>query len=516
MRLAAFLAALMLLWAGPALADEAACTSAGIGAVELSADAPVTITSVAIEGLPDGAGRYCLVGVRVGERVNILVGLPMDGRWNGDLQAVGKGGYGGKLLAPVAPVARGYVGVSTDTGHPLAPADPGEAPDLDWRSTSGGFAMRAPGVANQAARADFASRSGHLMAVVAKQLATAFYGRAVAHAYWNGCSTEGTHALRAAADYPGDFDGLLVGDPAIQFAQVMAYQIWPQLVMRELTGGPILPAKLDLASRRALAACDGKDGLADSLIADPMRCRYGALGDKAVVRADCAAGNGACLSPAEAEAIDLIWDGPRDAKGKLLWRGIERGAPLSLLAGPKPFAYAILQPRYWVYLDPAWDWRTLTIARYPEFFAKSIAAVNPVMAPDPADLAAFFARGGKIMLYHGWNDSGILPHGSIDYYREVARRQHVSLRKLQAQFRLYMLPGVGHCGGGDAPQIVPDRMFDALTGWVEHGTPPEGLTAIQHRPADADRARPLCAWPSVARYSGRGDRDRAESLLCRR
>jgi hypothetical protein len=221
------IAASCWLWlASQAAAQTHECSKAGIGAAALTADAPVSILTVSTEPLADGRDRYCLVSVGVGSNVNILVGLPMDGRWNGDLQAIGRGGYGGTLRPPVSAVSRGYVGVSTDTGHPLAARDPGEAPTSDWRNTTGAFAMLAPGTPNPALQNDFAHRSSHLMAVIAKQLATAFYGQPVDHAYWYGCSTEGSHGLRAVQQYPEDYDGVLAGDPAIHFAQVMAYQIW--------------------------------------------------------------------------------------------------------------------------------------------------------------------------------------------------------------------------------------------------------------------------------------------------
>jgi hypothetical protein len=314
--------------------------------------------------------------------------------------------------------------------------------------------------------------------------------------------------------YPEDYDGMLAGDPAIHFAQVMAYQIWPQLVMKERVGGPLLLAKLDLATRSAVAACDARDGLRDGLVTDPRRCRYRAARDKKIARPGCTANDGACLSPVEAGAIDEIWRGP-STNGRLLWRGIERGAPLGLLAGDKPFPYAIVQPRYWVYLDPSWDWRTLTVASYPAFFARSVAAVNPVMGADNPDLSAFFARGGRIMLYHGFNDSGILPQGSIDYYKSVAHRMRLSTRNLQSKFRLYMLTGVGHCGGGDAPQPPVDRMFDALVEWVEKGREPEGLVSFQDNHEGRQRSRPLCAYPALPRYKGRGDPALATSFRCR-
>jgi hypothetical protein len=475
----------------------------------------VHVISASVETLPDNGTRYCLVRLRVGENVNIAAGFPMNGRWNGSIQAEGAGGYGGRAQPPVKSVARGFLGLQTDTGHPAGARDPDESFAEDWRNTTGAFAMRAPGVPNLALQEDYAHRASHLMAVVGKQLASAFYGQPARRAYWNGCSTEGRQALRAAQQYPQDFDGILAGDPPIRFGAVMAYQIWPQVVMKDMVGRPIATAKLDLASKQAVKACDLLDGLRDGVLSDPRKCRYRATDDRGIVRSSCAAEDGDCLAPTEAAAIDAIWRGPLASDGKLLWRGIERGAPLGLLAGTKPFAYAILQPRYWVFLDPQWDWHVLRLPDYPAFFARSVDVVDPVMAADDPDLRPFFARGGKILMYHGFNDSGILPQDSINYYEVVARKLRRSTTGLQRDFRLYMLPGVGHCGGGDAPQIAPDVLSDALFRWVEQGTPPEGLTAIQTYPDGRKRSRPVCAFPGLPYYRGKGDPDEAASFNCR-
>jgi hypothetical protein len=508
-----------LLVGGPANAarddDADKCSIARLSAAGLTADAPVEVTTASIESLPDSGIRYCLVRLRVGANVNLAAGLPLDGRWNGDLQAEGVGGYGGRANPPIKSVARGFLGVQTDTGHPPGSRDPDERVADDWRDTTGAFAMLAPGVPNRTLQDDFGHRSTHLMAVVAKQLAHAFYGRPVDRSYYNGCSTEGRHGLRAAQQYPADYDGILAGDPPIHFGSLMAYQMWPQVVMRRLVGHPIAKAKLDLASARAVQACDKRDGLRDSLLSDPRQCHYSAARDRSLVRKTCAADDAACLAPAEAAAIDAIWRGPVAADGTLVWRGIERGAPLGLLAGATPFSFSILQPRYWVYLDPSWDWHTLTMENYPAFFAKSAATVDPVIGAANPDLGPFFARGGKIIAYHGFNDSALLPQGTIDYYQSVARTLGRSPAALQSDFRLLMLPGAGHCGGGDAPQIASDVMSDALVNWVEHGVAPAGLTASQSYPDGRTRSRPVCNFPALPHYRGKGDPDAAASFDCK-
>lgn len=499
---------------GAGEASVRGCSVASIAALPLTADQPVAVTSASVEELPDGRGRYCLVRLRVGDNVNIAAGLPLDGRWNGSIQAEGVGGYGGKANPPVRSVSRGFLGLQTDTGHPAAARDPDESVVQDWRDTTGAFAMLAPGVPNRTLQDDYAHRSSHLMAVLGKQLAQGYYRRPARHAYWNGCSTEGRQALRAAQDYPEDYDGILAGSPPIRFGGVMAFQIWPQVVMKDVVGHPIAGDRLNLASQRAISACDDLDGLRDGLLTDARQCRYRAADDREIVRADCAA-RASCLTPKEAEAIDLMWRGPLADNGRLLWRGIERGASLGLLAGPRPFPYSIVQGRYWVELDPAWDWRTLTLDNYPAFFARSLAVVEPVMAADDPDLRPFFARGGKIVAYHGFNDSGILPQATIDYYEAVAAKLGRSLAGLQSDFRLFMLPGVGHCGDGDAPQVSVEALNDALVNWVERGVAPEGLSAHQSYDGGRTRSRPVCSYPDLPYYRGSGDPDRADSFECR-
>jgi pimeloyl-ACP methyl ester carboxylesterase len=476
------------------IAPTTSCDMAGIGSAALDADG-VRASIVEVSTGRAVAGQtsvpYCLVKVRVPEAINIWVALPTDGAWNGRLQSQGGGGYAGSVAVATNAVIAGYVGITTDTGH---------------AGSDGSFGMREPGRPNSALQIDFAYRSEHLMAVIGKQLTRAFYGRAPSFSYWNGCSTGGRQGLMMAQRYPDDYEGIVAGAPAIHWDRFQAAQIWPQVVMRLETGGPIASAKLNLATAAAVAACDARDGVTDKVIDDPRRCRFDA---RTLICRDGASGD-TCLTDKEANAINKIWEGPV-VGGTRFWFGPERGTPLSALAGQNPFAIAVAQPRYWVYYDPAWSWQSLTYENYKAFFDQTVARVGPVIATDDPNLSRFRDRGGKLILWHGWADPLIMPQGTVDYYDQIVKTLGEASTRTFA--RLFMAPGVGHCGGGEGP--VPQDLLGALVSWVERGQAPDTIRASRKLPDETTRSRPLCRYPEVAVWSGTGSTDAAESFICR-
>jgi len=498
------------------------CDMGGIGAAMLTADgvAP-SVTSVSTGNAGDV--EYCLIKVLVPKAVNIWVGLPMGTAWNGRWQSVGGGVYAGAASVPQEALREGYAAATTDTGHSSNPLD-------------GRFGMLEPGKPDSAAQTDFATRSLHLMAVIGKQLVKQFYGREAAFSYWNGCSTGGRQGLRMAQDYPGDYDGILAGAPAIHWDRFQGAMLWYPLVAQRENGGPVgggdrtaMSAKYRLATERAVAACDSDDGVSDGVLRDPRRCTYSALRDTTITQASCSPATGTCLTPGEAAAIDAFWRGPVIcAKGtdcaapatasrkltgkgnKRLWYGIPRGTDLGSLAGAAPFAVATEQARYWVYFDPAWDWRSVKPDNFVEYFRDNVEKVGPLMASDNPDLRAFNRRGGKLIMWHGWNDPLIMAGGSIDYYERVVDRIG-NLKRTQQFARLFMASGVGHCAGGPGPQ--PQRPFDALVNWVEKGSAPDVLPAARTVQGVA-QTRPLCPYPSVAKWDGKGAVEDAASYSC--
>ncbi|HEX2542440.1 MAG TPA: tannase/feruloyl esterase family alpha/beta hydrolase [Caldimonas sp.] len=487
------------------------CDAAGIGSVQLVSDLPtlptttppndtsVTITSVSTGTTPSGA-PYCLVRVLVAPAINIWVALPTEGRWNGRLQSEGGGGYAGSVNVPNNAVSAGYVGIQTDTGH---------------TGGSGTFGMLTPvpnGAPDVQLQSDFAFRSEHLMAVIGKQLTQAFYGQLPEYSYWNGCSTGGRQGMRMAQDFPGDYDGILAGAPAFHWDRFQAAQIWPQVVMRSETGGPIAAAKQTLASNAAVAACDASDGVADGVLEDPRTCAYNPANDPTITRSNCTSTDNTCLTPAEATAIQKIWSGPVNTQGKRLWYGLTRGTALGGLGGTNPFAISVAQPRYWVYFDPSWDWTTLTYGNYETFFKDTMRQVNPMMASENPDLRAFRDRGGKLLMWHGWSDQLIMPEGSIAYYDAVTNFLGGGYAQTRQFFRHFMAPGVAHCGGGTGPQ--PQNLFQSVVDWVEKGVAPETILASRNLPGGGTQTRPLCLYPNVARYVGSGSTDDAANFVC--
>jgi pimeloyl-ACP methyl ester carboxylesterase len=495
-----------------AINPTAPCTMQGIGAAALSADAPVSVLEVSTgtTGSTASDKPYCLVKVKVDPQVNIWVSMPTSA-WNGRFRAEGNGVYAGdsQLGPAVDSVRQGFVGTKTDTGH-------------TGFFLSGAFGMSAPGQPNTQLQTDFAYRSEHLMAVIGKQLAKAFYGQDPVRSYWYGCSTGGRQGLMMAQRYPNDYDAIVAGAPAIHWDRFQSYQIWPQLAMKFEAGGPIAIPKQQLATSRAVAACDAADGVTDGVIGDPRTCTYDPTTDTQITRASCTSSDTTCLTPGEASAIQKIWGGARNLAGQQLWPGIERGADLAAFAGPVPFPIPIEQARYWVYFDPNWDWNTLTYANYEQYFNDNVRMVGPLMGTDNPDISKFKARGGKLIVYHGWADNLIMPQGTVQYYQQMQQ----TVAQSDSFARLYMVPGMGHCGGGagvnefgqDASGIVAadakHDVFRALMDWSEKGTVPTSLIASRIDNGAVSRTLPLCPYPQVAKYSGSGSTMDAANYTC--
>jgi hypothetical protein len=442
----------------------------------------------------DNLPAFCRVALTVAPQINIEVWLPTDTH-NGRFQAVGGGGYAGSISydAMAAALRSGYATASTDTGHAGS-------------FLSGAFALNPDDTLNWRLIKDFASRSLFELTKKAQTLIKTFYGHKPPYSYWNGCSTGGRQGLMLAQRLPEGYDGILAGAPAINWDRFHPAMLWPQVVMQQELGGPIAQCKLAVASQAAVEHCDGLDGVVDGVLGDPRLCDFdpstliGSSTDCGTFTAD------------DARVIKMIWGGLRARNGSFLWYGTEKGAPLNALASTIPFPIAVDHFRYWVERDPAADWHTLDYAGLEKVFRKSHWVFDDVIGTDDPDLSAFRRAGGRLIMWHGWNDQLIFPEGTIDYYNRVIDT-FGSRTQVQRFARLFMAPGVFHCAGGTGPSVFD--MFSALVQWVEKGQAPERIIASQIVGGTVVRTRPLCAYPKVARYDGKGDPNAAESFKCK-
>ena len=421
--------------------------------------------------------------------IKIEVWMPSE-RWNGKFMGVGNGGWSGAIVYPALAMAvnRGYAAASTNTGH-----DGGDA----------AFALGHP-----EKLADFGYRAVHEMTVKGKAIVAAFYSKVPERSYWNGCSSGGKQGLKEAQKFPRDYDGIVAGAPANYWTHLMIGDLWPAMATLANPAGFLPPAKLAIIHQAVLLACDNLDGVKDGLIEDPMNCHF----DPGTLLCEDADTEG-CLTAPQVESARKIYGGAKNPRtGKQIFPGMTPGSELvwgALAGGPEPFRIPVSHFRYVVSKNKNWDYKTLD-------FDKDVALADKLdngllNATDP-NLKDFFARGGKLLMYHGWNDQLISPLNSVNYYNTVAHKMG-GVAKINDSFRLFMAPGMNHCGGGDGPsRIDPVR---AMEGWVEQGKAPDKLLAAHPAAGNnIERTRPLCPFPQIAKYKGNGSIEDAANFVC--
>jgi feruloyl esterase len=421
--------------------------------------------------------------------IKVEVWLPLSG-WNGKYLAVGNGGWAGTISysAMADALRRGYATSSTDTGH----------------STPGGSFV----TGHPEKFVDFAYRSVHEMAVVAKAVTNAFYRSAPRYSYWNGCSTGGRQGLSEAQRFPDDFDGIIAGAAANPRTHLGA---WHMAIAHAALKDPasfVPPAMYPVIHQAVLDKCDALDGVKDGLITNPPACHF----DPSVLacKGDSTA---ACLTAPQVDAVRKFLAPLKHPRtGEEIFPGWEPGSELGwgvLAAGPDAVAVTLDHFRYVVFNDPKWDWRTFDIEKDLPLAVK--VDNNTVNAIDP-NLTRFQSRGGKLLLFHGWSDPNVAPQASVRYYESVVKAMG-GPAKTSEWTRLFMVPGMGHCGGGEGPNTFD--MVTALEQWVEKGAAPERIIASRVVDGKVVRTRPLCPHPRVAVYNGSGSTDDATNFSCR-
>jgi feruloyl esterase len=493
--ISSMLLATVVVWAG-GRAFGASCAS--VGSLELRGAAISSAETIAAGAFAPPQGRgpatsyknlpaFCRIVATLHpvpeSHVGIEVWLPM-GDWNGKLQSVGNGAWAGSLSYPAmaTALAAGYATASTDTGH---------------TGGAGRFVLDYPEEA-----IDFAYRAVHEMTVAAKAFVAAFYSSAPKYSFWNGCSTGGRQALAEAQRYPDDYDGIVAGAAANYVTHLQGMQVWAAQQAHLSEASLIPPPKLALLHRAALAACDANDGVVDGVIEDPRACHF----DPQVVA--CKEGDGPeCLTPAQLATARRLYTGP----GAQIFPGLEPGSETgwAMVAGAQPMSLAVEVYQYLVHQDPAWDYKTFDAAKDVPLAEKTIAET---WDSTDANLQPFFSHGGKLLMYHGWADPGIPPRNSVGYYTSVVDRAG-GAAKAADSIRLFMVPGMGHCRGGDGTDTFD--AVQALDRWVENGKAPEQIAASRIRNGVPDRTRPLCAYPRTAHYKGTGSSDDATNFSCK-
>jgi feruloyl esterase len=528
----------------------------------------ILLSGTANAGTPVAAKDFCLVKLLVGPGnpgpagapstsagIGIEVWLPTAANWNERIRANGNGGWAGTnetsptqvsgagdgAAIKAASVAKGFVVSTSDNGH----------------VGGASFAMNPDGTINTVLWRDFAERSLHEQAEKTKALARLYYAKPHKFAYFDGYSTGGRQALKLAQVYPNDFDGVLVGAPAINWTKFITSELYPQIVMRQDLGVNIAQAKLDALTTSAINACGGATL---GFLLDPLSCRYDPTKDAAALCAGSAGNAGVtgtnanaaiCANLREAAAVNKIWygqtangaapdpaidngAGPYPGSNTHLWFGLTRGTSLGALAGAAPFPIATdlmaLELQDPTYGSPAFvnasgngtnkwaslDYGGLTNAAFQGVLLQpSFSNINT----DNPDLSAFNNRKGKVLLYHGLADNLIPPQGSLNYYHRVAAGMG-GIAEIQKFFRLYLVPGLSHSGALTGGPTVPlpqsprgrDELFTALQNWVENGTGPDRIDVTS---SDATVSIPLCVYPQKISYNGTGAVTAAASYSCK-
>jgi feruloyl esterase len=426
------------------------------------------------------------------------VWLPLQ-KWNGRFAGVGNGGWAGNISfgALQEQIRRGYASASTNTGHESAPG-----------LNAARFAFEHP-----EQLIDFAYRAHHETTLKAKALVRAFYGKPPEHSYWIGCSSGGYEGLMEAQRFPTDYDGIVAGAPANNWTRLMAGDLDGTLAILKDSASNLPPGALGALYRAALAGCDSADGVTDGVLNDPRGCKI----DPAALQCAPNQMSVACLTPAQVEAARRVYRGLKDPRtGAQLYPGLAVGSePFWPNRDPaNPFPIPIAHYKWLVFADPNWDWRTFDFADPADYqaFVKAESKFAPILNATDPNLREFRQRGGKLLQYHGWSDQLIAAQNSIDYYESVMSFFGGG-GDVQSFYRLFMAPGMAHCGGGPGPNTFD--MQAALEEWVERGIAPEEIVATRSTNGVVDRLRPLCAYPKVAVYKGKGDTNDAVNFVCR-
>jgi feruloyl esterase len=441
---------------------------------------------------------FCRVRGVIAPAIQFELWLPLSD-WNGKFEGTGNGGYAGAIVytALAAGVRRHYAVSSTDMGHTSTAPDPGS------------WALGHPELI-----VDQGYRAQHETALRSKQIVAAFYGAKPRLSYFVGCSSGGWQGMTEAQRYPHEYNGIIAGAPAFEVIHLHAGTLWTYLAAQQIAA-----EKFRMITDAVLAKCDASDGVKDGLLQNPQACTF------APAELACREGQDPtmCLTAQEVSALGKIYDGLHDSSGAVIYPGWPHGVEYALTMTRQPFVAALASSTFkdMVFEDPGWDYHHIDYGRDVRRADAKLGAILNNFSPN---LTEFRHAGGKLILWHGWDDPLISPLHTLEYYRAVAKvfasHGHSAsvddagaIAAISDFARLFLAPGVNHCGGGPGPDTFD--ALSALEAWVEHGTAPEQMTASHQTNGAVDRTRPLCAYPRTAAYVGSGSTDEAKNFSCR-
>jgi feruloyl esterase len=430
----------------------------------------------ASKDLPPNCDVKATIRPEKGSEIGVVYRLPLE--WNGKLLALGGGGWQGNVALETARdgLNRGYATLQTDGGH---------ANGTGFDASP--WALNPNGSTNKTKLKDFSYRAIHLMTERGKQLIAAYYGKGANRAYYQGCSTGGRMGLMEVQRYPADFDGVIAGAPVYTLQTQTSQQL--RTVAFGQQGARLTAGQLTTLHKAVLAACDADDGAADGVLRDPRACDF----DPAALQCADGQSGDSCLATAQVAAVRRVYAGEKTPAGDTAAYPLEKGSENdwsrfvpSTGAGDAGTNSGGLYALRWPLLaNHAFDITKFSAADVPTVRSSWLAGIYE--AKDP-DISAFTARGGKLLMYHGFNDPGPGPRATIEYFEAALQKT----RQAREATRLFLAPGMAHCRGGDGPDQVD--WLGALDSWVEKGTAPEELPATK---AKSSLAWNLCAYPKL-------------------
>jgi hypothetical protein len=589
---------LLAILPGRAEAAIAECTTASLRAAAAPGTTIADITNLGPAGMPktlqgavdipanalgDGAPEYCFVtgsvvtNPKTGKTANFAAALPTKADWNGKFLFEGCGGNCGTVFfskPPAGALRRGYPVFATDDGH-VAKIGPSERL---WRQSETSWAITAPGKRDEDTTADFFYRAVHSVVAAGKALTRKYYGAVkLSYAYYQGCSDGGREGMVELDRYPADFDGIIAGDPYFDIGGEIVNSLAGIQVQLRSAGAALSPALLSQVDKIVMAKCDAADGVTDGLIQNPAQCSF----DPAKDLPKCgAAGGGQCFSQDQINSLSAMLSAVTDPDGKIVYPGysvsnlndagpyvdnleywLGMPTPPDGLLGPDPWSrnpagqpqswyWSSQTIRYLIYADePGFDALKTPGIEFKASGGGPIGGFHAIIpkatlarlqsrsaagdGDDPAAAAAFLRQGRKLIMYSGFADGDITPYRTTLYYRALAKLQG-GYGNLQANARLFMVPGMAHCGGGPGPNFFgqsfapPPRagasdgpendVIAALESWVEKGRAPQSIVATKYADDNpthpVQRTMPLCPFPAMARYKGSGDVKDAGNWAC--